>query len=116
MQNTLNNQTTTQNGKLTLPERAKLVCLAVQASDVDDAVKAIIIKQALDATYAWADAETAMEQVEFAQRALASNIAWADDATASADTLARNARKVADFVREAEAKLAHAIELWEAVR
>jgi hypothetical protein len=109
-------QITTENGKLTLPERSKLVCLAVEASDVDDAVKAIITKQALHATYAWADAESAMEQVEFAQRALAGNIAWADDATASADTLARQARKVANFVREAETKLAHAIELWEAVR
>ena len=108
--------TTTENGKMTFPERVHLLFLAVEGSTLDDAVKAIVTKTAREALYAWTDAESAMEQVEFAQKALAGNIAWADDATASADTLARNARKVADYIREAEVKLAHAKELWHAVR
>lgn len=109
-------KTTTDNGKMTFPERVHLLFLALEGSTLDAPVKTILTKTAREALYAWTDAEEAMEQVEFAQRALSSNIAWADDPIASADTLARNARAVADFVREAETKLAQANELWKAVR
>ncbi len=98
-----------------LAAQADDLCKIIQASSLDDAVKAILTKQLMDCGWAFTDAlsekNAATVYMARATDNAANFIAAADDL----DLAARAARKAADAMRTAELKRRDAERMWEAL-